>query len=320
MFPSIGKVHPPSTSSLKKVDGGWTFLTFRTVSELTGAIILPLIGAALHPFLGVFIQRCTKAKLGLTLIVAFSNLITAVIFALYLKPEGGWALHGKDWLAVLNGILFFTGQWFSARSLKSGDLAVHSSAMGVKLIIVATLATAVGLETSRPFLIPAALLACVSVFMVAGGSIASWREHWPTVGFTLLACVFFGLNDFMTGWQAREIGAARWLVILFATGGVLSLGLLAARIPQIKELAHSGTTKWFLLAAGATLGVQALIVNIAFSEFRQPTLSNVAYSTRGVMAVIFLWCLGQRKTGGVFAKQISGAVLMVVALILALQK
>jgi len=290
------------------------------VSELTGAIILPLIGAALHPFLGVFIQRCTRAGLGLTLIVAFSNLITAIIFAAYLKPEGGWALHGRDWLAVLNGILFFAGQWFSARSLKGGDLAVHSSAMGVKLIVVASLATAVGLETSRPFLIPAALLACVSVFMVAGGSIAGWKHHWSTVGFTLLACLFFGINDFMTGWQAHHIGGSRWLVILFATGGLLSIGLLAARVPQIKSLAHSGTTKWFLLAAGCTLGVQALIVNIAFSEFRQPTLSNVAYSTRGVMAVIFLWCLGQRKTGGVFAKQISGAVLMVIALILALQK
>jgi hypothetical protein len=290
------------------------------VSEFTGAILLPLIGAALHPFLGVFIQKCSRAGLGLTLIVACSNLITAAIFALYLKPEGGWALHGKDWLAVLNGVLFFMGQWFSARSLRGGDLAVHSSAMGVKLIIVAALATAVGLETSRPFLVPAAVMACISVFMVAGGTIAGWREHWSTVGFTLIACVFFGLNDFMTGWQAHEIGGPRWLVILFSTGGVLSIGLLMARVPQLKALAHSGSTKWFLLAAGCTLGVQALIVNIAFSVFRQPTLSNVAYSTRGVMAVIFLWIIGQRKTGGVFAKQVAGAVLMILALILALQK
>jgi len=212
------------------------------------------------------------------------------------------------------------GQWFSARSLKGGDLAVHSSAMGVKLIIVAALATAVGLETSRPFLIPAAVMACVSVFMVAGGNFAGWKEHRSTVGFTLLACLFFGVNDFMTGWQAHHIGGPRWLVILFATGGVLSLGLLAVRVPQLKELVHSGSTKWFLLAAGCTLGVQALVVNIAFSVFRQPTLSNVAYSTRGVMAVIFLWILGQRKTGNVFAKQIAGAVLMILALILALQK
>lgn len=254
------------------------------------------------------------------MLVAFSNLITAGVFITYLRPEGGWMLHGRDWLAVLNGILFFMGQWFSARSLKGGDLAVHSSAMGVKLLVVAALATAVGLETSRPFLIPAAVMACVSVFLMAGGNFAGWREHRATVGFTLLACFFFGINDFMTGWQAHHIGAARWLVILFSTGGVLSLGLIATRGAQVRQLARSGAVKWFVLAAGLTLGVQALIVNIAFSEFRQPTLSNVAYSTRGVMAVIFLWCLGQRRTGGTFAKQIAGAVLMVVALVLALQK
>jgi hypothetical protein len=100
----------------------------------------------------------------------------------------------------------------------------------------------------------------------------------------------------------------------------MSAGLLAARVPQLKALARSGNTRWNLVAAGTTLGVQALIVNIAFSVFRQPTLSNVAYSTRGVMAVIFLWILGQRKTGTLFARQISGAVLMIVALILALRK
>lgn len=302
------------------MDGGAALRYTTPVSEFTGAILLPLIGAFLHPFLAVFIQRCTRNGLGLTLIVACSNLITAAIFVLYLNPQGGWALHGKDWLAVMNGVFFFTGQWFSARSLKNGDLAVHSSAMGVKLIIVAVLAALVGLETSRPFLFPAAVLACISVFLVAGASLAGWREHRATVGFTLLACLFFGVNDFMTGWQAHYIGAARWLVILFCTGGLLSLGLLASRLPQLKSVARDGNTRWFLLAAGATLGVQALIVNIAFSEFRQPTLSNVAYSTRGVMAVAFLWILGQRKTGSLFFRQISGALLMILALILALQR
>src|SRR5690606_10483387 len=115
--------------------------------------------------------------------------------------------------------------------------------------------------------------------------LAGWKEHRATVGFTLLACLFFGVNDFMTGWQAHHIGAARWLVILFCTSAVMSIGLIAARMPQLRQIASGGTTRWFLIGAGATLGVQALIVNIAFSEFRQPTLSNVAYSTRGVMAV-----------------------------------
>ncbi len=290
------------------------------MSEFTGAILLPLIGAFLHPFLGVFIQKCTRAGLGLTLLVAVSNLLTAGVFIAYLRPEGGWALHGKDWLAVMNGIFFFTGQWFSARSLKGGDLAVHSSAMGIKLILLAALATGVGLEVSRPFLVPAAVLACISVFLVAGGSIAGWREHRATVGFTILACVFFGINDFMTGWQAKEIGAHRWLVILFCTSGLLSLGLLVPRAGQLREVLSHGSVRWFLIASGLTLGVQALIVNIAFSVFRQPTLSNVAYSTRGVMAVVFLWIIGTRKTGGVLAKQISGAVLMILALVLALRK
>jgi len=290
------------------------------MSELTGTVLLPLIGAFLHPFLGMLIQRSTREGASLPVIVGVSNLISVLIFAFYLEPTGSWKLTGLDWLAVASGVFFFLGQWFSIQSVKNGDLAVHSSALGVKLLLVAALAAMVGLENSRPYLIPAAVLACVSVFLVAGASLAGWREHKNTVGLTLVACLFFGVNDFILGWQAKEIGAARWLVILMSTAGLMSLVLLGSRFRQVAVLAVSGNARWFVLAAGFSLGVQALLVSIAFSEFQQPTLSNVAYSTRGVMAVLVLWALGRGKTGSLFVRQIAGAILMVVSLILALQR
>lgn len=104
---------------------------------LTGAIWLPLLGAALHPLLGWCVQQSTREGAGQTLVVCFANLMTVGIFLVFLRPTGAWELSGKDWWAIGNGLTFFLGQWFSIQSVKNGDIAVHSSALGVKVMIVA---------------------------------------------------------------------------------------------------------------------------------------------------------------------------------------
>ena len=99
-----------------------------------------------------------------------------------------------DWLAIANGGAFFLGQWFSTRSVKVGDIAVHSSALGFKVLVVGAFSLMVGLEEGSMGLVMGVGLAIVSVFLVAGGSFAGWREHRVTVGLTLVSCLFFGLN------------------------------------------------------------------------------------------------------------------------------
>lgn len=281
---------------------------------MSGAVWLPLIGAALHPLLGWCIQQAAARGVRLTVTVAVANLITGFIFFCYLEPEGDWHLSGRDWWAVGNGVLFFFGQWFSTQSVKSGDLAVHSSALGMKVVIVGFCSMLVGLEPSSWNLISGVILATFAVFLVSGGSAEGWRTHRATVGLTLLACLFFGLNDFLTGWQSRGIGAARWLMLMMGTSGIVSAVLLLRRKDQVKALILSPGVGGFVMGAGLLLGIQALLVNLAFSHYGQPTLSNVVYSSRGLMAVAFLYLIGRKSDPRFVRKQTFGAVLMVIAL------
>ncbi len=244
--------------------------------------------------------------------------MTALVFLCYLEPTGPCVLSGKDYLAAVNGVFFFLGQWFSIQSIKSGDLAVHSSALGMKVLLIAFCSFLVGLEESSWNLLIGVLLAVLSVFYVAGGSASGWREHRQTVWLTAVACFFFGLNDFYTGWQSREIGAARWLVIMFTVSGLISLGLLWLRRGDLGILIEKRVAGVLVCGAGLLLGLQALLVNLAFSQYGQPTLSNVVYSSRGVFAVIFLWAIGRKMDPRFRVKQIAGALLMVAALVLAL--
>jgi hypothetical protein len=290
-----------------------------TVSEIavdawSGAIGLPLIGAALHPFLGVMIQRATKLGVRLTVMLGVANLITFAIFAVYLDPDFSASFGFYDGLAVLNGLLFFWGQWFSIQSVRNGDLVVHSSALGFKVLIVAVLSASVGLEKAGPGLMGGAVLATAAVYLVTGATVERFKANAMTLWLTLLACVFFATNDFLTGWKSQEVGGPRWLMIMMFTAALLSLGMLLSRWKDVRFALGQRKTGITVLGGGLALEVQALVVNLAFSMFREPALSNIAYSTRGVMAVFFVWALVKRCKEPLGWRQLLGAILMVVAL------
>jgi hypothetical protein len=288
------------------------------VDAWSGAIGLPLIGAALHPLLGVMVQRAAKLGARLPVILGCANLLTLAIFAVYLKPDFSAQLHFYDGIAVLNGFLFFWGQWFSIQSVRHGDLVVHSSALGFKVLMVALLSASVGLEKAGPGLIGGAILATLAVYLVTGATAERFKANRMTLWLTLLACVFFATNDFLTGWKSQEIGGARWLMVMMATAGLLSFGMMVWSWRDVCFTFGKRVTALYVLGAGITLGIQSLLVNLAFSWFREPALSNIAYSTRGVMAVIFVWMIVKRCKEPLGGRQLIGAILMVIALALVL--
>lgn len=264
------------------------------------------------------VQRATREGVRMSVVLGFANLLTLTVFAVYLRPDFSAPFGIYDGVAVLNGFLFFWGQWFSVQSVRNGDLVVHSSALGFKVLIVATLSASVGLEIAGAGLFGGALLAAFAVYLVTGATAERWKANRMTLGLTLLACVFFATNDFLTGWKSNEAGAARWLILMMLTAGSLSLGMLIPRWRDVKSMLAARATAWPTLGAGLTLGVQALLVNIAFSRYAEPALSNIAYSTRGVMAVFFVWALTSREKSVMGWRQLLGAALMVGALALVL--
>ena len=288
------------------------------VEAWSGAIGLPLLGAALHPVLGLMVQRAARLGAKLPVMLGFANLLTFLVFAIYLRPDFSAPWQRYDALAVFNGFLFFWGQWFSIQSVQRGDLVVHSSALGFKVLIVATFSAWVGLEKAGVGLIGGAVLATLAVYLVAGATLERLKANRLTLWLTLLACVFFATNDFLTGWKSHETGGARWLIIMMVTSAVLSLIMLVARRNDVRLTFGKAETALPVLGAGVTLGVQALLVNLAFSWFREPALSNIAYSTRGVMAVFFVWMIVKRCKEPLGARQLIGAILMVVALTMVL--
>lgn len=284
---------------------------------LSGAVILPFLGALLHPPLGWLFQKGEDEGLPMSVTVGVANLATVLAFALYLRPDWSLPWGAMDALALLNGIFFFGGVWFSVQAVKAGDLVVHSSALGIKLILVAGMSIAIGLEKGSVFLGGAVLLGAVAIFLLAGGDLRGWQKHRATLGWTLVGTMFFGISDTLTSWKSSEIGAARWLMLMILASGCCALLILAPKAGVLKRALAKSRVRWILCGIGLLMGAQAIFINTAFARYQEPTVTNIVFSTRGLLVVPFLMLLQRSWRGVVSAKTLLGAGLMLVALVLA---
>jgi hypothetical protein len=284
---------------------------------LSGAVWLPFLGALLHPPLGWLFQKGERLRIPMAVTVGVSNLMAGLMFLSYLRPDWSQAWSGLDALALLNGLFFFLGQWFSVRAVKAGDLVVHTSALGLKLLVVGFLSISIGLEAGSTGLILAVLLAAVGIFMLAGGNLAGWRTHRATLAWTVVGTLFFGLCDILTSWKATELGSARWLILMMASSGLCALGLLSKKTDTLVKYASQPRILGVLAGLGLLMGGQAVLVNTAFTIYREPTVSNVVYATRGLLAIPFLMLINRKWRGVVSWQTALGAVLMLGALVLA---
>ena len=103
-------------------------------------------------------------------------------------------------------------------------------------------------------------------------------------------------------------------MLMMGSSGLISAGLLVNRRQQLVVIWKDWKIARWVIGAGVLLGVQALVVNLAFSGYGKPTLSNVVYSSRGLMAVGFLYLIGRRSDPRFVKKQTAGAILMMIAL------
>lgn len=282
-----------------------------------GAVILPFLGALLHPPLGWLFQKGEQLGVRMAVTVGVSNLIAGLMFFCYLRPDWGQAWSGLDAFALLNGVFFFLGQWFSVKAVKAGDLVVHTSALGLKLLVVGFLSLAIGLETGSMGLVAAVVVGAVGIFMLAGGNLSGWRQHRTTLAWTVVGTVFFGVCDVVTAWKASELGSARWLVLMMMASSLCALTLLSRRASTVFSYRKQPRILLILLALGLLMGGQALLVNTAFSVYREPTVSNVVFSTRGLLAIPFLMIVHRKWRGVVGWKTTLGSLMILGALILA---
>lgn len=271
------------------------------------------------------LKRAMALGGGVLVLMVLGNLLTTLCFALILGLEGLlMAAEGVAW-AVLGGLGFLAGQVFSVWAVKSGEVSVQTPLMGAKTVIVAVLSVGLGIESLGWMGWLSVMVSMLAVFLIAGGTLAAIRNHIKTLFIVIGACVGFGVTDIVVAAQAKVYGTQSFIMLVVLVAGGLSPLFLLFRDKRQKLSLGSWRMAVF---GGLLIAMQALGMNLAIGYYEQPTVTNVIYSSRGVIGVGLVWLIGNWFTNveiittppSIMRKRLIGSVLILLAVALAMMK
>jgi drug/metabolite transporter (DMT)-like permease len=281
---------------------------------------LSLLAAFLYAAGALVIKRSAELGVGVWRTAFVANLVCALLF-LPLLALGGEIHAGLWWQPVLTGTCFVAGQWLTFIAFERGDVSVATPVLGIKILLVAVLVTAIGGQSLPPRIWAAAGLATLGIALLNRRPAAGVPHD---IGRTVLtagaAATVFAVFDVLVQLWSPRWGTGRFLPLTLGAAALLSFAL----VPRFRApLSAINRPAWPWLAGGALLiGLQSVIFVSTIARWGQVAVSNVAYSSRGLWSIVLVWLasrwLGgrERVEGRLLAWRLAGATLMISAVAL----
>ncbi|HUR56927.1 MAG TPA: EamA/RhaT family transporter [Opitutaceae bacterium] len=290
---------------------------------MSPALLLPLIAAAIYAGATMLIKRAADLGAGLWRVAFVVNITGALLFQ-SLHFLGGKVHPALWWQPVIVGACFAVGQWLTMLSIDQGDVSVATPVLGLKILLVAALVTAVNGTRLPGALWVAASLATFAIVLLNHRGPHATHPH---VGRTILAAGAaagcFAIFDVLVQRWSPLWGIGRFLPLTLAVSGTLSLGFIPFFRAPLSAL-PAPTWRWLLIGA-VTLGMQTILFVAALAQWGNAPAANVLYSSRGLWSVAFVWLFGhwvksreQRLEASVLRSRLAGAALMTAAIALVL--
>lgn len=282
-------------------------------------ILLPLLSAIVYVAGALLIKRATELGAGTWRITWICNLTAAAVFAPLALFGGAIPPWHLLWQPAVAALLFILGQIFTFRALHAGDVSVATPVLGLKIIFVALFTTVLLRETLTPLLWASAILSSVAIALLNATRGSPHRRVGFTIVLSSLAAMAYALFDICVqrwsfGW---EFG--RFLPVMMGFVALFSLPMRSLA----KHGASSPTSGPWLAGGAICFALQSVMFVSSIALFREATVANVLYSSRGLWSVMAVWLVGhwfanyERALGPrILAWRLSGAALLMTAIVL----
>lgn len=288
------------------------------------ATLFPLCSALGYTFAALMLKRATERGVGPWRVMVIVNITAGLLFT-------PWWLHGGsafEWThllhAVLSGATFFVGQILTFMALSRGDVSITTPVLGTKVILVAFFAVLFSGEKLTPALWIAALLTTIATALLGGEIRTNRARVLPSLIFGFSAATAYASADIQQLNWAPAWGFGHYAPVMFLTVAALSL-LAIPLLPEPLSSMPRRSVGW-AVAGGTLLSIQATGIAYSIAEFREVTLTNILYNTRGVWSVLLVWAAGhwfsntERSVGNaIMGKRLLGAGVLLAAVLLGLK-
>lgn len=285
-------------------------------------LLLPLASSVGYVVGVLFVKRSADYGVGLWRTTFVSNIAMGVCFVPLWLLGGAGQPMALIWQPLICGALFFTGQIFTFIAQTRGDVSVATPIMGVKVLMVALSSTLLLTDPVPMKWWIAAVLSAAGVALLgsAGGTVRR-ALLVRTILSAILASTSFALADVLIQKWARTWGFGRFLPLMFGSVALVSFGLIPLFRAPLSAVAKEAW-RW-LLPGALMMAAQAVVLACALGIWGDATAVNIVYSSRGLWSVVAVWWIGhwfknqeQHLGGAVMRRRLTGAVLMLAAIIL----
>ena len=215
--------------------------------------------------------------------------------------------------AIGAGVSLFIGRICTVKALAKADLSISAPLLGTKTVLVALFSILLLHAPVGWHLMTAAVLTVIALTLLQVGPDHNKHHRRAAVGWAMGASILFALVDVLTQGYARTSGVAFFQPVMFVV--LAAMTPLLGSTPPAPEPA-----KKRLLIGGAVIGFQAPLVIMLIGIFGQATLINILYATRTIWSVgVDAW-KGEGNAREYWVARLSGSLLLLGAIILALVK
>lgn len=290
--------------------------------------LLPLLSAVVYVFAALFLKRASQAGANVWHTTRWCNYATALFFApLWLL---GGNLPGWEylWQPALVAALFVAGQVFTVLALRVGDVSVATPVLGVKILLVGLFTVALNHEHLGVELWIAAALSSAAIALLHLQGAGTHHRVGTTILLAVSAAMAYALFDVLVQKFSPTWGAGRFLPIMMGIAGIGSLLLrpFAKTAPSHENSPGAVSRKW-MLGGAFCLAFQAVMLVSSIAIYRQATVANVMYSSRGLWSVLAVWLIGHwfgnsehHHGTKVLTSRLIGATLLLAAILLVLMR
>jgi drug/metabolite transporter (DMT)-like permease len=215
--------------------------------------------------------------------------------------------------AIGAGVSLFIGRICTVKALAKADLSISAPLLGMKTVLVALFSILLLHAPVGWHLMSAAVLTVAALTLLQIGPDHNKHHRRAAVGWAMGASILFALVDVLTQGYARTSGVAFFQPVMFV--------VLAAMTPLLGSTPPApAVAKKRLLIGSAVIGFQAPLVIMLIGLFGQATLINILYATRTIWSVAVDAWKGEGNAREYWVARLSGAVLLLAAIVLAILK
>ncbi len=290
--------------------------------HLAGPVLwMPLAAAMLFALGGLLLKRSAQWHVGVWRTTFVANMLAGVIFIPLLSLGGQIPSWFDLWQPLVVALLYMLGQVTTLMALTRGDVSIATPVLGLKILMVAVFATLIIAKPLPTEIWTAAGLATLGIVLLNLNRGGHHHHIALSLGAALAGATTFGLFDICVQIWAPAWGVGRFLPLVFGMSAILSLGFWPLLEGKLTALPRSA---WPWLAGGAALiALQSLLIVSTVATWGHATVVNVAYSTRGLWSVIFVWLLGEMLGvhdksfyGWVVWTRLAGAAMLLLSVLL----